>query len=274
MFIVEKKVICLEKDFLSDISSVVSPSLTKRLDWVGRMGDTFTSSYRLYNAGEMCIQTPPFAVVSSIATFVYPYRPSERYITSVNFCDSLDKVKEYIEDKIINAPVSHSAQVDLFAYNGKSFERVPYSVGYYKKTTSEVHFSCDLEDVKEVFDFESTVKRKLIEEPIVDELFDTKKKMFIDIHDYWEVYYGNKSGYNTNHESEILNFKNLETVLEEAAVMMLEHEDITQVTVENSWYEVLLTVENKEDVIKDAEDWCEALDALKKVIKAKITLNY
>ena len=55
---------------------------------------------------------------------------------------------------------------------------------------------------------------------------------------------------------------------------MLEHEDITQVTVENLWYKVLLTIENKEDVLKDAEDWCEALDALKKVIKTKITLNY
>jgi len=270
----EKKVICLEKDFLSDISSVVSPSLTKRLDWVGRMGDTYTSSYRLYNAGEMCIQTPPFAVVSSIATFVYPYRPSERYITSVNFCDSLDKVKEYIEDKIINAPLSHSAQVDLFAYNGKSFEKVPYSVGYYKKTTSEVNYSCDLEDVGDVFDFESTVKRKLIEEPFVDELFDTDKKLFIDVPCFWEIHYGSKSGYNTDHESEILNLKNLETVLEEASIMMLEHEDITQVTVENLWYKVLLTVENKVAVLKDTDEWCEALDALKSAVKAEITLNY
>ena len=98
--------------------------------------------------------------------------------------------------------------------------------------------------------------------------------MFVDIPDFWEVYYGNKAGYNTDHESEIFNFKNLETVLEEAVIMMLEHEDITQVTVENLWYTVLLTVENKEDVLRDAEDWCEALDALKSAVKVEITLNY
>ena len=270
----EKIVICREKDFLADISGVVSPNLTKRLDWVGKNIDSFTSSYRMYNAGEMFIQVPPFAVVSSIAKFVYPYIPDERYISSVIFCDSLDMVKAYIEDKVINAPVSHSVQVDLFAYNGKFFEKVPYSMGYYEKTTSEVHFSCDLEDVEKVFNFESTVKRKLIEEPFVDELFDTDKKLFIDVPYFWEIYYGNESGYKTDHESEILNFKNLESVLEEATVMMLEYEDITQVTVENLWYKVLLTIENKEDVLKDAEDWCEALDALKKVIKTKITLNY
>lgn len=270
----EKNVICREKDFLSDISGVVSPSLTKRLDWVGKNIDNFTSSYRMYNAGEMFIQVSPFAVVSSIAKLVYPYIPDERYITSVIFCDSLAMVKDYIEDKVINAPVSHSVQVDLFAFNGKFFEKVPYSMGYYEKTTPEVNFSCGLEDVGKVFDFESTVKRKLIEEPLVDELFDTDKKLFIDVPCFWELYYGSKSGYNTDHESEILNLKNLETVLEEATIMMLEHEDITQVTVENLWYKVLLTIENKEDVLKDAEDWCEALDALKKVIKTKITLNY
>ena len=55
---------------------------------------------------------------------------------------------------------------------------------------------------------------------------------------------------------------------------MLEHEDITQVTVENLWYKVLLTVENKEDVLRDAEDWCEALDALKSAVKVEISLNY
>ena len=270
----EKNIICREKDFLSDISGVVTPVLTKRLEWVGKNVDNFTSAYRMYNAGEMFIQVSPFAVVSSIAKLVYPYIPDERYITSVIFCDSLAMVKDYIEDKVINAPVSHSVQVDLFAFNGKFFEKVPYSMGYYEKTTPEVNFSCGLEDVGKVFDFESTVKRKLIEEPLVDELFDTDKKLFIDVPCFWELYYGSKSGYNTDHESEILNLKNLETVLEEATIMMLEHEDITQVTVENLWYKVLLTIENKEDVLKDAEDWCEALDALKKVIKTKITLNY
>ena len=91
---------------------------------------------------------------------------------------------------------------------------------------------------------------------------------------YNKVLPNNKAGYNTDHESEIFNFKNLETVLEEAVIMMLEHEDITQVTVENLWYKVLLTVENKEDVLRDAEDWCEALDALKSAVKVEITLNY
>lgn len=270
----EKKVVYREKDLLSDISEVVSPVLTKRLDWVGKNIDNFTSSYRMYNAGEMFVQLPPFAVVTSITKLVYPYIPDERYITSVIFCDTLDMVKDYIEAKLINDPISLSVQVDLFAFNGKYFEKIPYTVGYYEKTTPEVNFSCGLEDIDKVFDFESTVKRRLIEIPIVYEIFDRNKKLFVDVPDFWEVYYGNKSGYNTDHESEILNFKNLDTVLEEGVIMMLEHEDITQVTVENSWYEVLLTVENKEDVIKDAEDWCEALDALKKVIKAKITLNY
>ena len=121
-----------------------------------------------------------------------------------------------------------------------------------------MNYSCGLNDVDKVFDFESTVKRKLIEIPIVYEIFDTEKNLFVDIPEFWEVYYGNKAGYNTDHESEIFNFKNLETVLEEAVIMMLEHEDITQVTVENLWYKVLLTVENKEDVLRDAEDWCEA----------------
>ena len=253
----EKKVVYREKDFLSDISEVVSPMLTKRLDWVGKNIDNFTSSYRMYNAGEMFIQTPPFAVVTSITKLVYPYIPDERYISSVIFCDSLEMVKEYIEDKVINAPVSHSVQVDLFAFNGKFFEKVPYSMGYYEKTTPEVNFSCGLEDVGKVFDFEST-----------------DKKLFIDVPCFWEVYYGSKSGYNTDHESEILNFKNLETVLEEGVIMMLEHEDITKVTVENCWYTVLLTVENKLDVLNDTDEWCEALDALKSAVKAEITLNY
>ena len=162
----------------------------------------------------------------------------------------------------------------MFAFNGKYFEKVPYVVGYYEKTTPKVNYSCGLNDVDKVFDFESTVKRKLIEIPIVYEIFDTEKNLFVDIPDFWEVYYGNKAGYNTDHESEIFNFKNLETVLEEAVIMMLEHEDIIQVTVENLWYKVLLTVENKEDVLRDAEDWCEALDALKSAVKVEISLNY
>ena len=78
------------------------------------------------------------------------------------------------------------------------------------------------------------------------------ENLFVDIPDFWEVYYGGKAGYNIDHESEIFNFKNLETVLEETVIMMLEHENITQVTVENLWYTVLLTVENKEDVLRDA----------------------
>ena len=270
----EKNIICREKDFLSDISGVVTPVLTKRLDWVGKNIDNFTSSYRMYNAGEMFVQTPPFAVVTSIAKLVYPYIPDERAIVSVNFCDTLDMVKDYIEDKLINDPISLSVQVDLFAFNGKYFEKVPYVVGYYEKTTPKVNYSCGLNDVDKVFDFESTVKRKLIEIPIVYEIFDTEKNLFVDIPEFWEVYYGNKAGYNTDHESEIFNFKNLDSVLEEAVIMMLEHEDITQVTVENLWYTVLLTVENKEDVLRDAEDWCAALDALKSAVKAEITLNY
>lgn len=270
----EKNIICREKDFLSDISGVVTPVLTKRLEWVGKNVDNFTSAYRMYNAGEMFVQVPPFVVVTSIAKLVYPYIPDERGIVSVNFCDTLDMVKDYIEDKLINDPISLSVQVDLFAFNGKYFEKIPYTVGYYEKTTPEVNFSCGLEDIDKVFDFESTVKRRLIEIPIVYEIFDTDKKLFIDIPDFWEVYYGNKAGYNTVHESEIFNFKNLETVLEEAVIMMLEHEDIAQVTVENLWYTVLLSVENKEDVLRDAEDWCAALDALKSAVKAEITLNY
>ena len=137
-----------------------------------------------------------------------------------------------------------------------------------------MNFSCGLEDIDKVFDFESTVKRRLIEIPIVYEIFNSDKNLFVDIPDFWEVYYGGKAGYNIDHESEIFNFKNLETVLEETVIMMLEHENITQVTVENLWYTVLLTVENKEDVLRDAEDWCAALDALKSAVKAEITLNY
>ena len=270
----EKKVVYREKDFLSDISGVVSPTLIKRLDWVGNNVDNFTSSYRMYNAGEMFVQLPPFAVVTSITKLAYAYISDERYIVSVTFCDTLDMAKDYIEDKLINDPISLSVQVDLFAFNGKYFEKVPYVVGYYEKTTPKVNYSCGLNDVDKVFDFESTIKRKLIEIPIVYEIFDTEKNLFVDIPDFWEVYYGNKAGYNTDHESEIFNFKNLETVLEEAVIMMLEHEDITQVTVENLWYTVLLTVENKEDVLRDAEDWCEALDALKSAVKVEITLNY
>ena len=270
----EKNIICREKDFLSDISGVVTPVLTKRLEWVGKNVDDFTSSYRMYNAGEMFVQVPPFAVVSSISKLVYPYIPDERYIVSVTFCDTLDMVKDYIEDKLINDPISLSVQVDLFAFNGKYFEKIPYTVGYYEKTTPKVNFSCGLEDIDKVFDFESTVKRRLIEIPIVYEIFNSDKNLFVDIPDFWEVYYGGKAGYNIDHESEIFNFKNLETVLEETVIMMLEHENITQVTVENLWYTVLLTVENKEDVLRDAEDWCEALDALKSAVKVEITLNY
>ena len=92
----EKNIICREKDFLSDISGVVTPVLTKRLEWVGKNVDDFTSSYRMYNAGEMFVQLPPFAVVTSIAKLVYPYIPDERAIVSVNFCDTLDMVKDYI----------------------------------------------------------------------------------------------------------------------------------------------------------------------------------
>lgn len=183
-------------------------------------------------------------------------------------------VKDYIEAKLINDPISLSVQVDLFAFNGKYFENVPYSVGYYEKLTSETNFTCGLEDVEKVFDFESSVKRKLIEIPIVYEIFDRNKKLFVDVPDFWEVYYGNKAGYNTDHESEILNFKNLDTVLEEGVIMMLEHEDITQVTVENLWYTVLLTIDNKEELLKDIDDWCAALDALKSAVKVEITLNY
>ena len=270
----EKKVVYREKDFLSDISGVVSPVLTKRIEWVGKNVDDFTSSYRMYNAGEMFVQVPPFAVVSSISKLVYPYIPDERYIVSVNFCDTLDMVKDYIEDKLINDPISLSVQVDLFAFNGKYFEKVPYTVGYYEKTTPKVNFSCGLEDVEKVFDFESTVKRRPIEIPIVYEIFDTEKNLFVDIPDFWEVYYGDKAGYNTDHESEIFNFKNLETVLEEAVIMMLEHNDITQVTVENLWYTVLLTINNKGEVLKDIDDWGDALDALKSAVKAEVTLNY
>ena len=270
----EKKVVYREKDFLSDISGVVSPMLTKRLDWVGKNIDNFTSSYRMYNAGEMFVQVPPFAVVTSITKLVYPYIPDERAIVSVSFCDTLDMVKDYIEDKLINDPISLSVQVDLFAFNGKYFENVPYSVGYYEKLTSETNFTCGLEDVEKVFDFESSVKRKLIEIPIVYEIFDRNKKLFVDVPDFWEVYYGNKAGYNTDHESEILNFKNLDTVLEEAVIMMLEHSNITQVTVENLWYTVLLTIDNKEELLKDIDDWCAALDALKSAVKVEITLNY
>ena len=270
----EKKVVYREKDFLSDISGVVSPVLTKRIEWVGKNVDDFTSSYRMYNAGEMFVQVPPFAVVSSISKLVYPYIPDERYIVSVNFCDTLDMVKDYIEDKLINDPISLSVQVDLFAFNGKYFEKVPYVVGYYEKTTPKVNYSCGLNDVDKVFDFESTVKRKLIEIPIVYEIFDTEKNLFVDIPDFWEVYYGNKAGYNTDHESEIFNFKNLDSVLEEAVIMMLEHTDITQVTVENLWYTVLITIDNKEELLKDIDDWCAALDALKSAVKAEITLNY
>ena len=66
----------------------------------------------------------------------------------------------------------------------------------------------------------------------------------------------------------------METVLEEAVIMMLEHTDITQVTVENLWYTVLITIDNKEELLKDIDDWCDALDALKSAVKAEITLNY
>ena len=87
-------------------------------------------------------------------------------------------------------------------------------------------------------------------------------------------FFSNKAGYNTDHESKIFNFKNLDSVLEEAVIMMLEHTDITQITVENSWYTVLITIDNKEELLKDIDDWCAALDALKSAVKAEITLNY
>lgn len=271
----KKIIVCREKDFLTDISSVVSPNLTKRVDWVSDCSDRFTSSYRLHNAGEMCIQTPPFAVVTSIERYMYPYRSNERYIVSVNLCDSIDATKEYIQDKLINAPANFSAQVDLFAYNGYCFEKVPYSVGYYEKTTTATDITCDLDGLEKNFYFEDTVKRKPIEEPVVDENFDEEKKLYIELTDYWEVYYGDKKGYHTKYDSEIFKLKNLESVIEEVLMMMLDNADITQATIENSWYTVVLMLDTDRKTPEDEEsDWCEAFDDLKKAVRLEITLNY
>ena len=270
-------VVIKEKDFLFDISIVATPYAKERNEWVNKNVDIWHDGHIISDVPEVYLILPAFALVSSVANFNSDTAGTNRCVVAVDFCVSLDDIKEIIQEKMLCESINSTMRVDLFMFNGLHYEKIPYDIGVYEKKTPETTLELPVSSLQE-FDFEKTVAKKYFEKyMVIDTSEIDETPIFIEIPNVWEVFYNNMDLDENLFEDRVhfYYYKNLETVIEDAIYEMYETPSLFNVQIENTWYNIDLRIDSEEYEKKKITEFAEDdFEIFKKCAKAKIFLNY
>lgn len=271
----KKEIIRREKDFLFDISGVHSANINERIAWVfENTGKNWLVERQAASTPYSVIIAEPFVVVSSTPmTGVCGFSTGKRHVHTVDFCDNIHSVKNCIEYHLFEDPIGPFIQVDLFVFDGRSYEKAPYLIGVYEMHPGSSGFHCKIDKAEEVFNIDGIVKKRIFEDPVSDFELDkySDKKIFVEIPYLWEIWF-KKSGeeYET---SEYFSYKNLDTIVEEAAIRMYDGE-LEEVTAENSWYTVNIFLDKNALPLSDFCEGCiDTFEFFKEAITLDLKLN-
>ena len=266
-------VVIKEKDFLFDISIVATPYAKERNEWVNNHVDVWNDDHIVSDVPEVYLILPAFIAVTSVANLCRNEVGFDRYVTSVDFCTSLDEIKDTIEHKLICEPIGSTARIDLFMFNGLRYEQIPYDIGTYKKIAPETKLELTL-DALGGFEFEKMLTKKYCEKDCFCEL--EGRPVFIEIPDIWEIEYQNFDfeDFFLDDRTSFWRYRNLESVIEDALYELYENSDLATIYIENSWYSVALEIDRKSyEQQKNTEVVFDCFELFKSFAKVTITLN-
>lgn len=266
-----------EKDFLLDLSITHSANINERIDWVFKnVGSNWLVERQAICSPDSILLLTPFVVVASTPiNGVIGFRTEKRHVHGVSLYESIDAALEGIQYYLLEDPMGPFTEVDLFVYNGKYYEKTPYNIGVYERVSGAAGYHCYLDDLDETFDMDSDIKKILFDSPLSDAQLEENegKKIFVEIPHLWEVWEKTPDeGYG---HSEYYFYKNLKTIIEEATVTLYEG-NAEEVTAENSWYKITISVDKSVfDIDSNECDKCEEIyDCFKSALVLDIKLKY
>lgn len=272
-----KDIILRAKDLLLDLSIVHSCDINDRIGWVlSNAGANWLIERELVCSPDSIVSVQPFIVVSSTpVNGVIGFRTGKRHIHGISLYDNIDAASEGIEYYLLEDPMGPFTEVDLFVYNGHYFEKTPYNIGVYENVSGAAGYHCYLDDLDETFNMDSDIRKTLFDSPLSDAQLEENegKKIFVEIPHLWEVWEKTPDeGYG---HSEYYFYKNLKTIIEEAAVTLYEGE-AEEVSAENSWYKITISVDKSVfDIDSNECDKCEEIyDCFKSALVLDIKLKY
>lgn len=272
-----KSIIMRAKDLLLDLSIVHSSDINERIGWVlGNVGANWLTERQLVCCPDSMVTVPPFIVVSSTpVNGVIGFRTGKRHIHGISLFDNIDAISEGIQYYLLEDPMGPFTEVDLFVYNGHYFEKTPYNIGVYENVSGAAGYHCYLDDLDETFNIDSDIRKTFFDSPLSDVQLEENegKKIFVEIPHLWEVW--EKTSDEGYDHSEYFFYKNLKTIIEEAAVSLYEGET-EEVSAENSWYKITISVDKSVyDIDSDVCDKCEEIyDCFKSALVLDIKLKY
>lgn len=266
-------IIIKENDFLFDISVTVAPFMKERSTWVRNSVGVWHGDHVVSDIPEVYLILPAFVAVSSIPSLLCEESVYDRLVVSVDFCTSLEGVKDVIQDKVLCEPIRPSVRVDIFMFTGKHYEKIPYDMGTYEKVAPETKLEVTLGTL-ENFDYEKTLIKRYCEKDSFFEL--TESPVFIEIPDVWEITYNDFEFDEVFLEdrTQFCQYKNLESVIEDVLYEMFENPTLSA-HIENCWYDVYVDIDRDSYMEqKDTAITFDQFEFFKRFVKITITLNY